>query len=235
MDRNTVLSRKQKRIECLHQFRNVSNALAARCLFLNHTEDLVYDIFVLNMANKQVQEKLCTVQWRILQKPSNSQWPSKMVEKAKDVWQHKSRAKNDRRTYCSISGSKENMSQRVCWRCSAGNFTLHHLNRCKEPIAMCNYCGRKFHLEIVCNQEKRTQISNVANPEELAKECNFLWLNATEWLNILNVEGGDENRKPYFLKSFIIGIDFNVVFDNFNTVLYITFYKFIEEPAKTSP
>ena len=36
------------------------NGLAARCDFGNQTEGLVHDIFVLNMNNKQIQEKLCT-------------------------------------------------------------------------------------------------------------------------------------------------------------------------------
>ena len=60
LDRHTFLSRKQKPNETLHQFWNILNGLAAKCDFGNQTEGLVYDIFVLNMANKQVQEKLCT-------------------------------------------------------------------------------------------------------------------------------------------------------------------------------
>ena len=40
----------------MHQFWNVLNGLAAKCDFGNQTDG----IFVLNMANKQVLEKLCT-------------------------------------------------------------------------------------------------------------------------------------------------------------------------------
>ena len=60
MDKHTFLSQKQKPSESLHQYWNVLNGLAAKCDFGNQTEGLVYDVFVLNMANKQVQEKLCT-------------------------------------------------------------------------------------------------------------------------------------------------------------------------------
>ena len=60
LDRHTFLSRKQKPSETLHQFWNVLNGLAAKCDFGNQIEGLVYDIFILNMSNKQVQEKLCT-------------------------------------------------------------------------------------------------------------------------------------------------------------------------------
>ena len=45
-------------IAVTHQFWQVPNGLATRCDFGNQTEKLVYDIFVLNMENKQVQEKL---------------------------------------------------------------------------------------------------------------------------------------------------------------------------------
>ena len=59
LDRHTFFSRKQKPNETLHQFCKILNGLAAKCDFGNQTEGLVYDIFVLNMSNKQVQEKLC--------------------------------------------------------------------------------------------------------------------------------------------------------------------------------
>ena len=59
-DRHSFLSRKQKPNETLNQFWNNLNGLAARCDFGNQTEGLVHDIFILNMNNKQVQEKLCT-------------------------------------------------------------------------------------------------------------------------------------------------------------------------------
>ena len=60
LDSHTLLSRKQKATELLHQFWNILNGLTAKCDFGNQTEGLVYDIFVINMANKQVQEKIFT-------------------------------------------------------------------------------------------------------------------------------------------------------------------------------
>ena len=60
LDRHTFLSRKQKPTESLHQFWKILNGLAAKCDFGSQTEGLVSDIFVLNMANKQIREKLCT-------------------------------------------------------------------------------------------------------------------------------------------------------------------------------
>ena len=60
LDRHTFLSRKQKSCVSLHQFWNIFNGLAGECDFGHQTQNLVYDIFILNMSNKQVEEKLCT-------------------------------------------------------------------------------------------------------------------------------------------------------------------------------
>ena len=60
LDRHMFPSRKQKPPESLNQFWNALNGLAAKGNFGDQTESLVHDIFALNMANKQVQEKLCT-------------------------------------------------------------------------------------------------------------------------------------------------------------------------------
>ena len=60
LDKHTFLSRSQKPTEYIQQSWNVLNGLPAKCDFGNQTEGLVYDLLVLNMSNKQVQEKLCT-------------------------------------------------------------------------------------------------------------------------------------------------------------------------------
>ena len=52
LDRHTFLSKKSQR-NLYTKFGNILNGLAAKCDFRNQTEGLVYDIFVLNMANKQ--------------------------------------------------------------------------------------------------------------------------------------------------------------------------------------
>ena len=57
-DRFKLLSRKQK--ETLGQFWNELNGLAAKCNFGGITESLVKDVFIVNMMNKVVQQKVCT-------------------------------------------------------------------------------------------------------------------------------------------------------------------------------
>ena len=60
LDRFRFLSRKQKPSETLEQLWHSLNRMASECDFRDQTESLVHDIFILNMENLAVQEKLCT-------------------------------------------------------------------------------------------------------------------------------------------------------------------------------
>ena len=60
LDRFKFLSRKQNENETLKQFWNELNGLAAKCNFGTITESLVKDVFIVNMNNEEVQQKLCT-------------------------------------------------------------------------------------------------------------------------------------------------------------------------------
>ena len=60
LERFRFLSRKQLQSETLEQFWNSLNGMAAEFEFGKQTESLVHDIFILNMKNLAVQEKLCT-------------------------------------------------------------------------------------------------------------------------------------------------------------------------------
>ena len=59
LDRHKFLSRKQQNNESLQQFWHALNGLASRCELGEITQTLVHDVFILNMNNKKVQEKLC--------------------------------------------------------------------------------------------------------------------------------------------------------------------------------
>ena len=65
MERHTFFSRKQKPTESLHQLWTALDGLAANCNFGNQTENWVYDKFVRNMSNGQVQENFLQCQKRL--------------------------------------------------------------------------------------------------------------------------------------------------------------------------
>ena len=212
LDRLTFLSRKQNPNETLHQFWNILNGLAAKCDFGNQTEWLVYDIFVLNMANKQVQEKLCT---EPKDNPADDlQFAIAFEDGLKRIYGYINQEKKIKEEpVCSVSGVKQN--SRECWRCGAANFTLDHLDRCEAPNSMCNYCGKKGHLEKVCNRKSDNQ--NFCKNRGFAKRVQLVDQedndDEDENYMVLNVEGNDNNTKPYYKESFINGNRFKTMID----------------------
>ena len=59
-DRHKFFKRKRKEGETLEQFWHALNGLASNCDFGSQTTSLVYAIFVSNMKNASVQERLFT-------------------------------------------------------------------------------------------------------------------------------------------------------------------------------
>ena len=120
MDRFLFFSRKQKDSESLEQFWNVLNGLAAICEFEGQTTSLVYDIFILNMNNPVVQEKLCT-------EPKSSYVDALQFAIAFE------RGVNQKRTIAKKETQiKEEPIQWVdkknsCYRCGAMDFNTAHL------------------------------------------------------------------------------------------------------------
>ena len=144
----------------LHVFWNFLIGLAAKYDFGSQTEGLVYDIFVRNMSNNQVHEKLfkapkdntaVAFQFAILFEDGT---------KRQKTYGHISQdTKIKEEPICSVSGSSQN--NRECWRSGAGNFSLDYLKLSKRPNAMCNYCGIKGHSERACNQKKECSHQSV--------------------------------------------------------------------------
>ena len=199
LDRHMFLSRKQKPSESLNQFWNALNGLAAKENYGNQTESLVHDIFVLNMANKQVQEKLCT---EPKETPAEALQFAIALEyglkRQKSYGYINQEPKIKEEPICAVSSS----NSRECWKCGAGNVTLDHLKRCKAPEAMCNYCGRKGHLERVCNPKKKDTFQKngktrgfgnrvqLVDHEEIDDEDEDDYM-------VLIVEGGSNEAKPF--------------------------------------
>ena len=122
---------------------------------------------------------------------------------------------------CAVSGSRQN--ERECWRCGAGNFTLDHIKFCKAQNAMCNYCGRKGHIERVCNQRKNDNLQKSCKfrtpgkYEQTSKRVQLVDQEEEESdddYTVLKIEGENENTKPYFMEGFINGNRFKAMIDS---------------------
>ena len=122
---------------------------------------------------------------------------------------------------CAISTS----NSRECWRCGAGNFTLDHLKRCKAPEAMFKYCGRKGHSERVCILKKRDtyqKSGNFRGSDRLLRlvDQEEFGDNEDEDYMVLNVEGGNNETKPYYMEGFINGNRFKTMIDTGSPVTF---------------
>ena len=129
-----------------------------------------------------------------------------------------------------ISGNRQN--NRECWRCGAGNFTLDHVKICKTADAKCNYCGRKVHLERVCNQKRKDNTLQFAKSrangvrDQFKKRVQLVDQDEEddedESYMVLNVEGEEENSKPYYMEGFINGNRFKTMIDSGSPVTIFT-------------
>ena len=97
---------------------------------------------------------------------------------------------------------------------------MEHLKFCKGPNATCNYCGRKGHLEKVCNKKKdKFQQNGKLKANGSSEQTNRRVLlvdqedEDDENIMVLNVEG-DENTKSYYMEGFINGNKFKTMIDS---------------------
>ena len=83
---------------------------------------------------------------------------------------------------------------------------------------MCNYCGRRGHLERVCNQKKKDTYQKSGNSRgsgrrvQLVDQDNGDDEEDDDYMG-LNVEGGNNDTKPFYMDGFINGNRFETMID----------------------
>ena len=155
LDRHKFLSRKQQPDESLQQFWHSLNGLASRCELGEITQTLFHDVFILNMNNKKVQEKLCV---ELYENPQDAlQYTISYEEGIKrqksmgvGVSENSKVAVKSEPTY-----AVDRANKRECFRCGAGNFLIDHIKRCPATNRKCEYCNITGHMEKCCNQKYR--------------------------------------------------------------------------------
>ena len=121
MDRFLFLTRKQGEQETLEQFWNALNGLASICELQGLTKSLVHDVFIVNMRNTAVQERLCT-------EPRDD--PEDALKFAIAFEQGVQQKNNIGKVLCIkeepiFAVTKD--TPRSCYRCGASNFKIEHL------------------------------------------------------------------------------------------------------------
>ena len=83
---------------------------------------------------------------------------------------------------------------------------------------MCNYCGRKGHLERVCNQKKREPNLNSGKTRKFGNRGQLVDQDGTgeddeDDYMVLNVDGSSDDAKPFCMEGFINGNKFKIMID----------------------
>ena len=95
---------------------------------------------------------------------------------------------------------------------------MDHLSKCKAPKAKCNYCGRKGHLERVCNQKKKDSNLKAGNSRGIGKRVQRVDPGESgeddeEDYTVLKVDSDKDNSKQYYIEGFINGNKFKAMID----------------------
>ena len=138
MDRHKFFNREQLEGETLEQFWHALNGLASNCDFGTQTISLVYDIFVSNMKNVVVQERLFTE-------------PKDNPEEALKFALASEQGAQQKKTICvKTANIKEKPVFAVeknneCYKCGEKPFVMGHQKVCKAKSVECRNCGKTGH------------------------------------------------------------------------------------------
>ena len=83
---------------------------------------------------------------------------------------------------------------------------------------MCKYCGRKGHLERVCNQKKKDTYPKNGKPRRFGNRVQLVDQEESDNEDeddymVLNVEGSENDSKPFYMEGFIDGNRFKTMID----------------------
>ena len=155
LDRFKLLSRKQKEHETLGQFWNELNGLASKCNFGNITESLVKDVFIVNMSNKDVQQKLCTEPKATIADTIHfaiSYEEGALRQQSFDNLDKPNIKAEPSEINNIIAGVKRWGPNKKYFRCAAP-FNPQHFKECKAMGIKCMKCGKKGHFAKCCQTE----------------------------------------------------------------------------------
>ena len=136
--------------ETLEQFWHSLNGMASECDFGAQSQSLVHDIFILNMKNLAVQEKLCT-------EPKASPKVALDVAIAYEEGTLRQKLYGDTKVsiknepICVVTKKKD------CLRCGTENVSMEHLKVCPAKGKKCNKCGILGHFGLVCRKQQEQQ------------------------------------------------------------------------------
>ena len=112
------------------------------------TESLVHDVFILNMKNQTVQEKLCT-------EPKTTPQEALAFAVALEEGTIRRKLYEETKTRIKVKPVCAINKKKDCLRCGMENFTMEHLKTCKAKGKQCNKSGMTGHFGR-CSEIART-------------------------------------------------------------------------------
>ena len=160
--------------ETLEQFWYSLNGMVAEVNFLGQTEVLVHYLFILNMQNQAVQEKLCT---------ESKATPKEALDFAIAYEERSLRQRSYGETkvelksepICTINKMKD------CLRCGTENFTMEHLKVCRAKGKQCNKCGMTGHFGRVNKGNHQRELIGLHKNKKKYQRAMTLVMSSTYW------------------------------------------------------
>ena len=190
--------------------------MAAKCEFEGQTEGLIYDIFILNMRNKYVQEKLST-------EPKDD--PQEGLRFAVAYEEGIQRQKSYEATTAPQIKSEpiynvetEKNDKKECFRCGASNFSLAHMKVCRARGEKCNNCGGRGHYARLCQKSKqakqrrpdtKNRVNRVTRASDSSPSSDDT--DAQVIMHVNQTTGTEDT--PFMLNGFIDGKKFSALID----------------------
>ena len=144
----------------LELFRHSLNRMASECDFGAQTESHVHEIFILNMKNLFVQEKLCTESKATsIDALDFATAYEEGTLRQKSYGETKVQIKSE--PVCVVTKKED------CLRCGTKNFSMEHLKVCPAKGKKCNKRGVVGHFGGVCQKHQKLQNSRKQSPRRV--------------------------------------------------------------------
>ena len=120
----------------------------------------------------------------------------------------------------------DNMNNRECFRCGAGNFTTDHIKKCPATNHKCEFCNITGHLEKCCNQKyperKRQMKQRMQNCRKGFSRVKYISEDSEEELDedemVLQVDG--TGVKPLEIEGLMCGNKFRAIIDTGSPAIF---------------
>ena len=168
--------------ETLEQFWLSLNGMASECDFGAQTGSLMHDIFILNIKNLAVQEKLCT-------EPKASPKDALDFAIAYEEGTLQQKLYGDTKVSVKSEPICVVTKKKGCLRCGTENISMEHLKVCPAKGKKCNKCGILGHFGRVCRKQQKPQTPQKQAPRRV---------------NGVDEESDNQDEKE---EQYVLGID----------------------------